>query len=109
MARVELSTTADVVRLRALEQTVERAHQRIGWPRFDVTLVGQLRFGSSQVAAASIGHRELIVRGRRLWVECERFLEMGHSLGIVSVRERHATGAEMRRRRTGLEAQRPIE
>ena len=93
----ELSTTANVVRLRALEQLVERAHQRIDRARFDRALPRELRFGSWKVAPCSIGHAELIVCGRRPRIECERLLEMRHRSGIVFFRKRHTTGAEVGR------------
>src|SRR5206468_1328628 len=100
---VQLTTTADVVRLRAFEQVVELAHQRIDRARFDGPLLRKLRLGFCQVTQTSVGHPELIVRGCRLRVECERLLEVSHCSRIVSLRKRDATRAEMRDRRTRLE------
>src|SRR5204862_1502009 len=109
IAGVQLSTTAYVVRLRALEQGVELAHHRIDRARFDAAPLCQLRFGVLQVTTTSVSHPELIVRGRRPRVECERLFEMDDRSRIISLRQRDATGAEMRRRRIGLEEDRLIE
>src|SRR5919201_6556609 len=88
ISRFELSTTTDVVRLRALEQLVERAHQRIDRTWFDRAFLCEMRLGAWQVTQSPVGHAELIMRGVRPRVKRERFLEMHDRSGIILFRKR---------------------
>ena len=103
LAGVEGETPAGAVGRRALEEVVERSHQRVGGLCLDRSRDGQVALGSFRLPEAAPGEPERVVDGGGAGVKLERALQGLDGRAELSGRQRHAPGAVPRRGRGGVD------
>ena len=106
---VEGEAPAGPVRRRALQEVVERGHQRISGLRLDRCGYGQMALGPGQLPEAAPGESERVVDGGGAGVELESALQRLDGSAVLTRCQRDAAGAVPGRGGAGGDAHRARE